>query len=72
MWAYIYWKGHQVEHYEIPWAYTEEAHKSAIELARRCQILESKGIEPTVNSAIWRWEESENSQSGEAERIVVA
>lgn len=53
--GYVYWKGHQVEHYELPWAYSEEAHRAAIELARRCETLESRGIVPSVNSAIWGW-----------------
>ena len=55
--GHVYWKGHQVEHYEIPWAYSEEAHRAAIELARRCEVLESRGIAPSVNSAIWNWPE---------------
>lgn len=70
--GYIYWKSHQVEHYEIPWAYTEEAHQAAIELAERCKILESRGIVPTNRTAIWEWEEGDNSQSGKAEKVVEA
>jgi hypothetical protein len=56
--GYIYWKGKQVEHYDLPWAYSEEAHKAALELERRCKILESIGIVPSVNSVIWGWEEA--------------
>jgi hypothetical protein len=55
--GYVYWNGHQVEHYELPGAYSEEAHEAAIELERRCEVLESRGIVPSVNSAIWNWPE---------------
>lgn len=55
--GYIYWKGQRVEHYTLSWAYSEEAHKAALELARRCKLLEEKGITPDVNSAIWNWAE---------------
>lgn len=69
--GYVLWKGHIVEHYELSYAYTKDAKDSAIELARRCKILESKGIDPTVYSAIWRWEDGDNnSQSGKIEGIV--
>lgn len=55
--GYVYWKGHQVEHYEFPWAYTKEAQQAAIELARRCEVLESSGILPSIHTAIWNWPE---------------
>lgn len=57
--GYIYWKGIVVEHYECPWAYSEEAKESAKELERRCKTLESKGITPSNHTAIWVWEEIE-------------
>jgi hypothetical protein len=60
--GYVYWKGHKIEHYDLPWAYSEEAHKSALELERRCKILESRGIVLSVNSVIWRWEEKDDEQ----------
>jgi len=53
--GYVHWKGVIVEHYTLSWAYSEEAHKSALELERRCKILESRGIIPDTNSAIWNW-----------------
>jgi len=55
--GYVYWKGKEVEHYTLSWAYSEEAHKAALELARRCRILEEKGIIPDTSSAIWNWAE---------------
>ena len=57
--GYIYWKGGVVEHYELPWAYSEEAKKEALEVSRRCKILETKGEVPTNHSVIWTWPASE-------------
>ena len=56
--GYIYWKGHQVEHYDSPWAYTKEGKEAAEELARRCRILEAEGQELNSNTTIWRWPEN--------------
>lgn len=56
--GYIYWKGHRVEHYDSPWAYSQGAKKQAEELARRCRILESEGQELTVSTAVMRWPEN--------------
>ncbi len=55
--GYIYWKGIPVEHYSFYGknAYEEEK-EAAIELGRRCRILESKGIPVTCNAAIWKWD----------------
>ena len=55
--GYVYWKGHKVEHYDSPWAYSSEGKKSAEELARHCRILEAEGQEVNVNTAIMRWPE---------------
>lgn len=55
--GYVYWKGHCVEHYDSPWAYSDDGKKSAEEVDRRCRILETKGTELTVNTVIWRWPE---------------
>ena len=54
--GYVYWKGKQVEHYDFPWAYSEAARAEALEIARRCSILEGKGIEPSAISVVWKWE----------------
>lgn len=55
--GYIYWKGHRVEHYDLPWVYSDGAKKAAQELGRRCLILESEGAEISVSTAIFRWKE---------------
>jgi len=52
--GYIFWKGIEVEHYSFSGKGAYEREKAAAEeLGRRCQILESKGIQPTCKSAIW-------------------
>lgn len=56
--GYVYWKGREVEHYNMPWAFEPEGRTSALELARRCRILEGRGETPTTNTAIWLWEEA--------------
>jgi len=38
---WILWKGNRVEHYSLPWAYSEEALKELHELKRECELLES-------------------------------
>ena len=59
----VQWKGKTVENFTRLW--TEEAHKQAIEIARRCRILEEKRIEPTVRTVVWNWEETKCSESRE-------
>lgn len=55
--GYILWKGKRVEHYSGN-AYTEERKSAAEEVARRCRLLESKGIVPTTTTVIWKWDSS--------------
>ena len=57
--GYVYWKGQHVEHYDIPWAYGEDAKKQAEELERRCKILEEQGKKISPVTAIWSWQERE-------------
>lgn len=56
--GYVLWKGAAVEHFSARYAASEEAADAARELARRCMILEGKGIIPDTNSVIWRWTDS--------------
>jgi len=51
----VRWKGTVVEHYS--YENYEEEKESAVELGERCRILESNGIEVTMTTAIWHWEE---------------
>ena len=55
--GYVYWKGIHVEHYSHD--NYEEIRKDAIELARRCQILEARGIQPSCGRVVWRWADYE-------------
>ena len=55
--GYVRWKGQRVEHYDPPWCYTEEARQAAEEVARRSQLLESRGEIPTTEAVIWHWKE---------------
>jgi hypothetical protein len=58
--GYVYWKGIQIEHYSFcgktAW---EEERKAAVELGRRCRILETKGIEVSLKNAIWKWDQDQ-------------
>lgn len=57
--GYIYWKGHQVDHYSFYGKGAYEREKAAAEeLGRRCRILESKGVIPTTATAIWNWDKT--------------
>ena len=53
--GYVRWKGHHVEHYDSPYCYSDDARRSAQEVARRCRILESRGEAPSVHNVIWAW-----------------
>jgi hypothetical protein len=55
--GFVYWKGNKVEHFTPRWAYTASARKQAVELGRRCKILEGKGIVPSTGNAVWDWKE---------------
>ncbi len=54
--GFVYWKGQQVEHYTPRWAYSEDAHRRALDLAERCKHLEAIGEEVNGATAIWDWE----------------
>lgn len=57
--GYVYWKGIRVEHYSFPGKGAHERMKAAAEeLARRCRILESKGIPVSCTTAVWHWDNS--------------
>lgn len=60
--GYVYWKGHQVEHYDSPWCWTDDGKKSAEELAARCRHLENIGVEVNTGNAIWHWERYNGNQ----------
>jgi|SRR5579864_6721579 len=55
--GYVCWKGHTVEHFELPYANSEESTPYAREIARRCAILDAHGIAPTTHAIVW-WEKT--------------
>lgn len=55
--GYVLWKGVIVEHFSSSYAASTEAAYAVQELARRCLILEGKGITPSTNNVIWKWHE---------------
>lgn len=52
--GYVYWKGQHVEHYSFSDYEREE--QAALELARRCRILEEEGQPVNSTTAIWKWD----------------
>ena len=52
--GYVYWKGIQVEHYSF--REYEPLKAAAVELARRCRLLEARGEAVIGLSAVWNWE----------------
>ncbi len=56
--GYVYWKGHLVECYRPKWAQTKTASKYANEIARRCRVLEKKGIVCDLRTVVVEWKES--------------
>jgi hypothetical protein len=59
----VQWRGKTVENFTR--LRTKEAHSQAIEIARRCRILEERGVEPNVKSVVWNWGEAKCSESTE-------
>jgi len=63
--GYIYYKGNHVEHYDRDYVYSEEAKNNLLELKRRCEFLEQKGIAVSSGSAVWRWDEHADEYGAE-------
>ena len=63
--GYVFWKDQHVEHYDLPWAFSEAAKIEARELAQRCILLERTGYEVDMGNTVWRWDRLvEDSRSG--------
>ena len=58
--GYIFYKGIHVEHYDRDYVYSEDAKNSLLELKRRCEFLERKGIEVSSVNAVWAWDNYSN------------
>ena len=57
--GYVSWKGLRVDHWSGNLPHTEKGKDAALELARRCEIIESRGEVPDTTSVIWKWEEGQ-------------
>lgn len=55
--GYVCWKGHIVEHFELPYAYSDESTAYALEIGRMCAILDAHGITPTTHAIVW-WDKT--------------
>ena len=55
--GYVYWKGIQVEHYCTHRMTNEQQQTQTEELARRCLIVEGRGLVVTSLNVIWNWVE---------------
>ncbi|HEX2842135.1 hypothetical protein [Hyphomicrobium sp.] len=53
--GYVFWRGVAIEHYSSDYAASDESEAHVRELARRCVLLEGKGITPSTNTVIWKW-----------------
>lgn len=55
----VFWKGIKVEHYDHDFwcseGWQERIFKDATELARRCKIIESSGLEVNFDNVCWNW-----------------
>jgi hypothetical protein len=54
--GYVLWRGVAIEHFNAAYANSDEAETYVKELARRCAIVEAKGIAPNTNHVVWRWQ----------------
>ncbi len=53
--GYVLWKGKAIEHFSPDYAHSDAAKLYVQELARRCAILEGKGIPPSTTDVVWAW-----------------
>lgn len=53
--GYVLWKGVAIEHMSSAYAASEQAADDVRDLARRCLLLEGKGVTPTTRAVVWQW-----------------
>lgn len=53
--GYVFWKGHEIEHITGSLVHDDEGKAYAAELARRCSVLEARGVTPSTVEVVWRW-----------------
>ena len=54
---YISWRGEIVEHYDERLRTSDDGHRQALEIARRCRILEERGESVNSTAVVWTWRE---------------
>jgi len=70
--GYIYYKGNHVEHYNNDYVYSEAAKIELLELKRRCEFLERRGVEVSSVSAVWGWESHADEYGAERKKELDA
>ena len=55
--GYVSWRGEIVEHYDECLRTSAEGRRQALEIARRCRILEERGEPVSSTAVVWTWRE---------------
>ena len=55
--GYVSWRGEIVEHYDQGLRTSEDGRRQALEIARRCRILEERGEPVSSTTVVWMWRE---------------
>lgn len=55
--GYVSWRGAIVEHYDERLRASEGGRRQALEIARRCRMLEERGEPVNSNTVVWTWRE---------------
>ena len=55
--GYVSWRGEIVEHYDECLRTSADGCRQALEIARRCRILEDRGEQVSSTTVVWTWRE---------------
>ena len=55
--GYVSWRGEIVEHYDERLRTSEDGRRQALEIARRCRLLEERGEPVSSATVVWNWTE---------------
>ena len=55
--GYVSWRGEIVEHYDERLRTSNDGRRQALEIARRCRILEDRGASVNSTTVVWTWRE---------------
>ena len=53
--GYVSWRGEIIEHYDERLRTSDEGCRQALEVARRCRILEERGEPVNSTTVVWTW-----------------